>query len=45
MSAPISKSDLKQVPTHDPVWQQLRDEAQQWWPKNRPCLPSFTKRS
>ncbi|WP_428641073.1 serine O-acetyltransferase [Roseibium sp.] len=28
MSAPIGKSELKQVPTHDPVWQQLRDEAQ-----------------
>ena len=28
MSAPVSKSGLKQVATHDPVWQQLRDEAQ-----------------
>ncbi len=40
MSAPISKTGLKEVPTHDPVWHQLRDEAQAMVAAE-PALSSF----
>jgi len=40
MSAPIGKSDLKRVPTHDPVWQKLRQEAQDMV-AGEPALSSF----
>lgn len=40
MSTPIAKTGLKQVPTHDPVWQRVRDEAQDMVAAE-PALSSF----
>ncbi|WP_029061659.1 serine O-acetyltransferase [Labrenzia sp. DG1229] len=40
MSASISKPNVERVPTHDPVWQKLRDEAQQMVAAE-PALSSF----
>jgi serine O-acetyltransferase len=40
MSAPLSKTGLKQVATHDPVWRKLQEEAQAMV-EAEPALSSF----
>ena len=40
MPAPLGKTDLKQVATHDPVWRKLREEAQAMV-EAEPALSSF----